>query len=63
MGKGYSRNGGEARNTKRSGAAGLVGGKLEEIARQGAQRMLAEALELEVDEFLRRALRARAGAP
>jgi putative transposase len=62
MGKGYSRNGGEARNTKRSGVAGLVGGKLEEIARQGAQRMLAEALEMEVDEFLQRARYARGQA-
>ena len=57
MSKGYSRNGGEARNTR--SAAGLVGGKLEEIAREGAQRMLAEALEVEVDEFLQRARYAR----
>jgi len=32
-----------------------VGDKLEEIARSGAQRILAEMLELEVDEFLQRA--------
>ena len=59
MGKGYSRSGGEARGPKSSGAAGLVDDKLEETARQGAQRMLAEALEMEVDEFLRRARHAR----
>ena len=59
MGKGYSKNGGEARGPKSSGAAGLVGDKLEEIARQGAQQMLAEALEMEVDEFLQRARYAR----
>jgi len=55
MGTGYSRNGSTARSAKSSGVTGLVGGKLEEIAREGAQRMLAEALELEVDEFLQRA--------
>jgi len=49
MGKGYSRNGGEAR-----GASGPVKDRLEEIAREGAQRLLAEMLELEVDEFLQR---------
>jgi len=59
MGKGYSRNGSTARSAKSSGVTGLVGGKLEEIAREGAQRMLAEALELEVDEFLQRARYAR----
>jgi hypothetical protein len=59
MGKGCSRNGSTARSAKSSGATGLVGGKLEEIAREGAQRMLAEALELEVDEFLQRARYAR----
>jgi transposase-like protein len=37
------------------GAGGLVGDKLEELARQGAQAMLAAALEQEVDEFLQRA--------
>ena len=59
MGKGYSRDGSTARRAKRSGVTGLAGGKLEEIAREGAQRMLAEALELEVDEFLQRARYAR----
>jgi len=49
MGKGYSRNGGEAR-----GASGPVKDRLEEIAREGAQHLLAEMLELEVDEFLQR---------
>lgn len=55
MGKGYSRSGSTARSARSSGVTGLVGGKLEVIAREGAQRMLAEALELEVDEFLQRA--------
>jgi transposase-like protein len=62
MGKGYARNGGEARSPKSSGATGLVGDKLEEIARQGAQRLLAEALEMEVEEFLQRARYARGAA-
>ena len=50
MGKGYPKKGGGARATERSRAVGAVGGKLEEIAREGAQRLLAEMLELEVDE-------------
>jgi putative transposase len=54
MGKGYSGSGSRARSGESTRAAGLVGRKLEEIAREGAQRMLAEALELEVDEFLQR---------
>ena len=62
MGKGYSRNGSTARSAKSSGVTGLVGGKLEEIAREGAHRMLAEALEMEVDEFLQRARYARGQA-
>ena len=49
MGKGYPKKGGGAR------AVGAIGGKLEEIAREGAQRLLAEMLELEVEEFLQRA--------
>jgi transposase-like protein len=36
------------------GVRELVGERLEELAREGAQRLLAEALEAEVDEFLQR---------
>ncbi|MBM3190710.1 MAG: hypothetical protein FJZ90_18575, partial [Chloroflexi bacterium] len=39
--------------------AGVVGDKLEELARQGGQAMLAAALEQEGDEFLQRARYAR----
>lgn len=59
MGKGYLRNGSEARSVKSSGATELVFEKLEEIARQGAQQMLTAALETEVDEFLQRVHYAR----
>lgn len=51
MGKGYARGVEEARV---GSASELVGDKLEEIAREGAQRLLAEMLEVEVDEFLQR---------
>jgi putative transposase len=54
MSEGYSRNSAEAKARRRSGRSGAVGDRLEEIARTGAQRMLAEMLELEVDEFLQR---------
>ena len=33
----------------------MLGDALEEVAREGARRLLAEALELEVNEFLQRA--------
>lgn len=39
---------------------GTVGGKLEEIACEGARRMLAQALEMEVEEFLQRGRYGRA---
>jgi len=55
MSEGYPKKGGGARAAERSRAVRAVGGKLEEIAREGAQRLLAEMLELEVDEFLQRA--------
>lgn len=51
MGKGYARGVEEARG---GSASELIRDKLEEIARAGAQRLLAEMLELEVDEFLQR---------
>jgi len=59
MSRGYARKGSEARAVRCSGSTGVVGDKLEELARQGAQAMLAAALELEVDEFLQRARYAR----
>ncbi len=40
--------------------AGLITDKLEQLAREGAERMLAEMLELEVSEFLQRARYRRA---
>jgi len=46
MGKAYGKNGG--------GASGQVRDRLEEIVREGAQRLLAEMVELEVNEFLQR---------
>jgi len=55
MRRGYAGRGSGARQRPGSGATCVAGDKLEEIARQGAQAMLAAALELEVDEFLRRA--------
>ncbi len=53
MGKRYSKNDGEAKGSG-EGRRSVVGDRLEEIAREGAQRLLAEMLELEVDEFLQR---------
>ena len=53
MGKRYSKNDGEAKGSG-EGKRSVVGDRLEEIAREGAQRLLAEMLELEVDEFLQR---------
>lgn len=55
MSRGYARKGSETRRARRVEAACVVGDKLEELARQGAQAMLAAALEQEVDEFLQRA--------
>jgi transposase-like protein len=55
MGTGYQRKGAEAKRGKDRGVIGPVADRLEEIAREGAQRLLAEVLELEVDEFLQRA--------
>lgn len=55
MSRGYAGKGSEARASGGLRAEGVVGDKLEELARQGAQAMLAAALELEVDEFLQRA--------
>jgi len=54
MGRGYPKSGREASATGHGGATGPVKDRLEEIAREGAQRLLAEMLELEVDEFLQR---------
>ncbi len=56
MGQGYPKSGGEARATQAGEARSPVGDRLEEIAREGTQRPLAEMLELdlEVDEFLQR---------
>jgi putative transposase len=51
MGKGYARGIEEARV---GSASELVRDRLEEIAREGAQRLLAEMLEVEVDDFLQR---------
>jgi len=59
MSRGYAGKGSEARPGRGMGAGGVVGDKLEELARQGAQAMLAAALEQEVDEFLQRARYAR----
>jgi putative transposase len=54
MGRRYSSRGGEASRAGSPGSLRPVADKLEEIARAGAQRMLAEMLEREVDEFLQR---------
>ena len=55
MSRGYAGKGSEARPGRGMGSGGVVGDKLEELARQGAQAMLAAALDREVDEFLQRA--------
>ena len=55
MSGGYARKGSEARRGRLSGSTGVVGDKLEDLARQGAETMLAAALEREVEEFLQRA--------
>lgn len=54
MGKGYRRSSGKARATGTLGERGPVSERLEEIVREGAKRLLAEMLEVEVDEFLQR---------
>ncbi len=54
----YRTNGKKATEESKGSAirlTGPVGDTLEQIAREGAQRLLAEALELEVTEFLQRA--------
>ncbi len=54
----YRTNGKKTTEESRGSAirlTGAVGDTLEQIAREGAQRLLAEALELEVTEFLQRA--------
>jgi putative transposase len=51
MGKGYAR---AVEEAKLGSTSGPARDRLEEIAREGAQRLLAEMLELEVDEFLQR---------
>jgi len=57
MDRAYVGKGTQAKPLRRAGAAGVVGDRLEEIARQGAQAMLAAALEREVDDFLQGELR------
>jgi transposase-like protein len=51
MSKGYARSEEQA---KVESSSSLMGDRLEEIAREGAQRLLAEMLEAEVDDFLQR---------
>lgn len=57
MGKEYAESGEKAseRTGETSRVSRFVGDELERIAREGAQRLLAEMLELEVTEFLQRA--------
>jgi len=53
--QGYRKGNEQASTTTEAGkTSGVVSSKLEEIVREGAQRMLAEMLEIEVDEFLQR---------
>lgn len=64
MERAYRAKGGKA--TERAGTSairltGPVGDTLEQVAREGAQRMLVEALELEVTEFLQRTRYERGG--
>jgi len=59
MEQGYRKGSKEAskggkRAATHQGVREFVGERLEELAREGAQRLLAEALEAEVDEFLQR---------
>ena len=57
MKKGYTatkRKASENRTSSPSGFTELIVDKLEQLAREGAERMLAEMLEMEVSEFLQR---------
>ncbi len=57
MEKGYTATKRKARENSTSsplGFANLIVDKLEQLAREGAERMLAEMLEVEVSEFLQR---------
>ena len=60
MARAYSKTGGEASGGRRAGPRAAITHRLEQVVRDGAERLLAEMLELEVDEFLQR-LRYRRG--
>lgn len=54
MARAYGKTTGEASGKRATGPGAAITDRLEQIVRDGAERMLAEALELEVDEFLER---------
>lgn len=54
MARAYRKSGGEASGKRPAGPGAAITDRLEQIVRDGAERLLAEMLELEVDEFLQR---------